>query len=139
MPQRSIHGVQIEAFRIERAANPGEHAFVLIVLRILDGGLELQVAGYATHIIGWRGPFSGNTHGIKPVRIWLGNRLDLDTMAPAVSEVVFVNELAHGVAENARERVFLFVQYMQILHLVVSEAVGFVANLKAMQMRVFSR
>jgi hypothetical protein len=28
---------------------------------------------------------------------------------------------------------------MQILHLVVSEAVGFVANLKAMQMRVFSR
>ena len=109
---------------------------MLSVLRILDGGQELQVAPNATNIIGWRGTFSGNAQGIKPVRVWLGNGLDLDTMAPAVSEVVFVNELANGLAENAPERVFLLVQYIQILHLLVSETEGFLANLKAVHMRV---
>src|SRR5450759_4153456 len=134
--QRSIDRVQIEPLRIERAADPGEHAFMLIVLRILDGGQELQVAHYATDIIGWRGTFSGNAQGIKPVRIWLGNGIDLDTMAPAVTEVVFVNELANGLAENAPERVFLFVQYIQIFHVIVSWTEGFFAKLEAVQMRV---
>ena len=107
--QRSIDRVQIEALRIERTSDPSEHAFMFVVLWILDGGQELQVARYATDIIGWRGTFAGNAQGIKPVRVWLGNRLYLDTMAPAVSEVVFVNELANGLAENAPERVFLLV------------------------------
>jgi|GEM_PF-6628742 len=109
---------------------------MLIVLWILDGGQELQVTHYATDVIGWRGTFSGNTQGIKPLRVWLGYGLDLDTMAPAVSEVVFVNELANRFAENAPERVFLFVQYIQIFHLVMSETEGFVANIEAVQMRV---
>ena len=82
---------------------------MLIVLRILDGGEELQVTRDATDIIGWRSTLSGDAQGIKPVRVWLGNGLDLDTMAPAVSEVVFVNELANGLTENAPERIFLFV------------------------------
>lgn len=80
---------------------------MFIVLRILDGGQELQVARYATDIIGWRGTFAGNAQGIKPVRV--------NTMAPAVPEDVFVNELENGFAENAPERIFLFIQYIEIL------------------------
>jgi len=38
-------------------------------------------------------------------------------VAPAVSKIVFVNELANGIAENSVERVSLLVQHVQFFQI----------------------
>jgi hypothetical protein len=50
---------------------------------------------------------SCNAQRIGPVGVGFGDGVDLDAMAPAIAEVVFVDELANGIAENGCECEFL--------------------------------
>jgi len=133
-----VDRVEVKPFRIEGSADPGEHFIVLRVFRIVDGLQEVQIPRCAADIIGGRGTLPRDTQWIEPLCVGFIDELNLDEMAPTVAEVVFVDELAKRVAQSSFERVFLFVQHIQLLQMSgsVSGAEGLFAELEAVQMGV---
>src|ERR1039457_834955 len=99
--------MEIKSVWIEGPAYPNEHAVMLFMLWIPDSGEEFFIASHATDVLWWGGACPGDAQRIKPIGVGFGDRGNLDAMAPAVTKIVFVDELADGIAENGVECVFL--------------------------------
>ena len=84
-------------FRIEDTADRDER---VLVLGVTDGAEELFVARWTAYIIGWSGTLHGNTERVEPLCVGFLNMAYFDPMAPAITEVVLMEEFSHGAAEG---------------------------------------
>lgn len=86
----------VEGFRIEGAAGPAAHGFVFLVARIAPGCEESLIAMWAADI--FRRATAGTVNELW-IRLAFRHR-DLapesDPMAPAVAEIIFVEDLRRG-------------------------------------------
>src|SRR5437870_3387310 len=111
--QRPIDGVEVESLRVEGAADPGEHAVMLLMFRVLNGGEKFFVARCAAHVIRWRGACPAGAQRIGPGGVGACQWLDRDPTAPAVTEVIFVGEFANSLAECGFEGLLTLVEHVQ--------------------------
>ena len=54
---------------------------------------------------------------LGPVGLRVSDGFDRDAMAPAVAEIVLIDELSNGIAENDFEQVFPFVHHIQLFQI----------------------
>ena len=78
LPQAEVRAVDVEAFRIEVAANPGDEIVVLGIAHVLKHGA----------VLGRAGACAGHTQRVGQPRVELEFLLDLDVVAPPIAEVL---------------------------------------------------
>src|SRR5207249_10330600 len=87
MPQRNIKFIQVELFRVEFAADPLDHFFVLFMAGIADRRQKIFVSARAAAVLGRAGAGAADTARIPNAGLGRQNFLQQYLMLPAIAEV----------------------------------------------------
>src|SRR5579871_5411103 len=89
-----VDGVQIQEFGIKGAADPASDFLVPGMLDIGECSTELHVTRDATDIFGWTGARTIEAERGSDARCGRNDRLNVDVMPPAITEVIGVGNAA---------------------------------------------
>src|SRR5271157_5442825 len=91
--QLTVHGLEVELFRVELAADPFLHLPVVRVLRVRYRFQEIGVARDPAYVLRWTRSCPFEAPGILDLGLWFQRLFQGDLMLPGVAEVVLVDDL----------------------------------------------
>src|SRR5271157_4762468 len=118
--QLTVHGLEVELFRVELAADPFLHLPVVRVLRVRYRFQEIGVARDPAYVLRWTRSCPFEAPGILDLGLWFQRLFQGDLMLPGVTEVVFVGEpdLPSHLGDLADQDVLLVLRLHVPVHIV---------------------